>query len=139
MQTTVDFLRHGDVVGDAYYRGSTDDPLTKLGWQQLSNTVGEQQWDHIISSPLRRCLDFAQHLSKHSNTSISIDSNWQEISFGEWEGKTAEQINQAFPGALTQFYQDPLNNTPEKAESLMTFQSRVNLAWIKTISLRRLI
>lgn len=135
MLTTVDFLRHGEVKGKAIYRGSTDDPLSNVGWQQLSNSVAEQHWDHVISSPLRRCLDFAQHFSKQSSTPLSIDSNWQEISFGAWEGKTAEQIELAFPNALTLFYKDPQANTPEEAESLIDFQYRVNLAWGKIISL----
>lgn len=135
MLTTIDFLRHGEAEGGAVYRGSTDDPLSNLGWQQLNSAVAKQTWDHIISSPLKRCLDFAQHLSKQNGTSVSIDCNWQEIGFGEWEGKTAEQIEQTFPGALTRFYQNPLTHPPEKAENLLVFQSRINLAWIKTISL----
>ncbi len=135
MLTTVDFLRHGEVEGDAVFRGSTDDPLSNTGWQQLNNSVTKQHWDHIISSPLKRCLDFAQHFSEQSSTSLNIDSNWQEISFGDWEGKTAEQIEQTFPNALALFYKDPLTNTPEKAESFIDFQSRINLAWEDIIRL----
>ncbi|MCK5829226.1 MAG: histidine phosphatase family protein [Methylococcales bacterium] len=132
MITTIDFLRHGETSGGSYYRGITDDPLTKLGWQQMNSAVASHQWDHIISSPLHRCLDFSQHLSKQTNTSFSRDSRWQEINFGDWEGKTADQIN---PTELTQFYHDPINNPPPNSEHYLVFQSRIHLAWNKLIRL----
>ncbi len=128
MSTTIDFLRHGEVAGGTYYRGSTNDPLTKQGWQQMKSAIGEQQWDHIISSPLRRCQDFAIYASKQNNTPLTTDSNWQEICFGEWEGRTVEQIHQSFPYALTRFYQDPINNTPAQGESMSDFLKRINQA-----------
>ena len=126
MITTVDFLRHGEVAGGSYYRGCTDDLLTELGWQQMNHAVIDQHWDHIISSPLHRCLDFTQHFSKKTNTPFNIDSNWQEINFGDWEGKTAEQINST---SLMHFYQDPANNTPKNGENIELFLERINLAW----------
>jgi len=126
MQTTVDFLRHGEVAGGSYYRGSTDDPLTEQGWQQMHNAVAEQHWDLIISSPLLRCLDFAQHLHASSSSPLSAMTDWREIDFGDWEGKTAEQID---PELLMRFYQDPINNTPKNAESLGAFLTRIKRAW----------
>ncbi len=126
MITTVDFLRHGEVSGGSYYRGCTDDLLTELGWQQMNHAVADKSWDYIVSSPLLRCLDFAQHLSKKTSIPLSIDSNWQEINFGEWEGKTAEQINST---RLMRFYQDPANNTPKNGENIELFLDRINLAW----------
>jgi len=130
MQTTVDFLRHGEVQGGACYRGSTDDPLTKTGWQQMNHAVAGREWDVIISSPLLRCIEFAQHFKNQSNTSLFIEANWQEIHFGDWEGKTAEQINTE---ELMLFYQNPKNNTPKNAEPLSLFIDRINLAWEKLL------
>ena len=132
MLTTVDFLRHGEASGGSYYRGATNDPLTELGWQQMHKTVADQQWDHIISSPLQRCFDFAQQLSKKTKTTLSSDANWQEINFGDWEGKVAEQIN---PVDLIQFYQDPVNNPPKNGDRYLVFQSRINQAWDDLIRL----
>ena len=47
MLTTIDFMRHGEVAGGSYYRGRTDDPLTKRGWQQMYQTVASRSWDQI--------------------------------------------------------------------------------------------
>jgi alpha-ribazole phosphatase/probable phosphoglycerate mutase len=126
MQTTVDFLRHGEVVGGSYYRGSTDDPLTQHGWQQMHHAVENRCWDLIISSPLQRCLAFAQQLHSQTNTPFYNLVNWQEIDFGDWEGKSADQIDS---NELMSFYQDPINNTPNNAESLSLFLTRINQAW----------
>jgi len=126
VQTTVDFLRHGEVQGGTYYRGSTDDPLTKTGWQQMNHAVAGREWDVIISSPLLRCIEFAQQLKNQANIPLFIEPHWQEIYFGDWEGKTAEQINAE---ELMLFYQAPLNNTPNNAENLIDFIYRLNQAW----------
>jgi len=134
LTTTVDFIRHGEVTGGSYYRGRTDDPLTKRGWQQMNTTVADGSWDQIITSPLHRCLDFAQQINRKTGIPFSTDSNWQEIDFGDWEGKVAEQID---ADALIRFYQDPVNNTPENGESYTDFLSRINQSWenlIKTHS-----
>ncbi|MCK5478181.1 MAG: histidine phosphatase family protein [Methylococcales bacterium] len=134
MPTTIDFLRHGEVAGGSYYRGSTDDLLTKLGWQQMNNAVANQSWDHIISSPLHRCLDFTQDINSKTNIPFNIEPNWQEINFGDWEGKTANQIN---PDELTLFYRDPVNNPPLNAENFSVFLSRVEQAWESLIKNHR--
>ncbi len=126
MITTVDFLRHGEASGGSYYRGSTDDPLTSLGWQQMNKAVADQHWDQIISSPLHRCLDFAQQLSEQTNIPLSVEANWQEICFGDWEGKTADQIK---PDNLIPYYQDPINHTPQNGENYLIFENRINQAW----------
>lgn len=126
MLTTIDFLRHGEASGGSYYRGITDDPLTEVGWQQMHQTIANQKWDHIISSPLLRCFEFAKQLSQKNQTPLTSDSSWQEINFGDWEGKTAEQINEA---NLMPFYQDPLNNSPTNGEHYLVFQTRINQAW----------
>ncbi|KAF3983591.1 MAG: phosphoglycerate mutase [Methylococcales symbiont of Hymedesmia sp. n. MRB-2018] len=126
MQTTVDFLRHGEVTGGSYYLGSTDDLLSQSGWQQMHNTVANRCWDQIISSPLLRCSKFAHNISQQDNTPLIIEADWQEIHFGDWEGKTATQIDAT---ELLLFYQDPVKYTPKNAEAFAEFIARINLAW----------
>jgi len=126
MNTIVDFLRHGEVSGGSYYRGSTNDPLTQRGWQQMEKVIANRQWDHIVSSSLSRCLNFAQQTSEQNKINLTVDDSWQEIHFGDWEGKTAKQIDQQ---ALMLFYQDPIGNIPPNAEGFSNFLARVNLAW----------
>jgi broad specificity phosphatase PhoE len=122
-------LRHGAVEGGACYRGITDDPLNAEGWQQMQRAVNisiSGHWDIIISSPLVRCYAFAKDLSQRLNLPLISYLELQEINFGDWEGKTAEQVS-AY--ALQQFYLDPIKHPPPNSEAFTQFQSRVLLTW----------
>lgn len=127
MTTYIDVIRHGEPVGGRRYRGySVDDPLTEKGWTQMRAAVPENPtWQHIISSPLSRCLAFSEELASSLNIDYSIDDRVKEIGFGEWEGKTPDDILAQDSEALNHFYKDPVNNRPKGAEPLDTFSQRV--------------
>ncbi len=127
MTTYIDVIRHGEPVGGRRYRGySIDDPLTEKGWTQMRAAVPESpQWQHIVSSPLKRCLEFSQELANDLQIPFSIEDNMKEIGFGEWEGKTPEEILAEDSEALNLFYKNPVNNRPKGAEPLDTFSVRV--------------
>jgi len=131
MQTTIDLLRHGEVLGGSCYRGRTNDPLTEKGWGQMEHKIDKQDhWDIIVSSPLSRCHDFAQSLSKKIARPLSVNPAFQEFNFGDWEGKTAEQID---PHLLNQFYKDPVNFPPPNGEPFHDFQHRILTAWLSLL------
>jgi len=127
MTTQIDVIRHGEPVGGRRYRGhGVDDPLTENGWQQMWDAVaGHPPWQHIATSPLSRCLDFAQQLSKKLRTGYSVDDRLKEIGFGSWEGLTPDEILATDINALNHFYKDPVRNRPEGAEPLESFSQRV--------------
>ena len=135
MTTHIDVIRHGEPVGGQRYRGySVDDPLTEKGWSQMRAAVPETPpWQHIVSSPLKRCQEFAQELADDLQISISIEDNIKEIGFGEWEGKTPDDILAEDSQALNHFYQDPVHNRPKGAEPLGAFSERVWNAYLGII------
>ena len=91
--TTVDLLRHGEPVGGSRYRGQTDDPLSDKGWTQMRTAVGDAHpWDHIVSSPLCRCSDFARELVARHALPLTLDPRLMELGFGAWEGRTADAM-----------------------------------------------
>lgn len=128
--TTIDLIRHGEPVGGRRYRGHLDDPLCDKGWQQMRGAVeGHDDWQHIVSSPLLRCAEFADELAGRLSISVTREPRLMEISFGEWEGLTADDIDRLSPGALMRFYEDPIAHRPEGAELLTDFHRRVGEAW----------
>jgi broad specificity phosphatase PhoE len=131
MTTYIDIIRHGEPVGGRRYRGySVDDPLTEKGWNQMRAAVPETpQWQHIVSSPLKRCLEFGQELADHLQISFSVNDDMKEIGFGDWEGKTPEDILAEDSEALNHFYKDPVNHRPKGAEPLNSFSQRVCSAY----------
>jgi len=127
LTTCIDVIRHGEPVGGRRYRGyNIDDPLTEKGWSQMRAAVPESPpWQHIVSSPLKRCLEFSQELADDLQITCSVEDDLKEIGFGDWEGKTPEEILVEDSEALNHFYQDPVNNRPIGAEPLHTFSERV--------------
>jgi probable phosphoglycerate mutase len=134
--TTIDLIRHGEPVGGRAYRGHTiDDPLSEKGWQQMWEGVGKQTpWQQIITSPLIRCAEFANALANTHTIPINVEPAFREVGFGEWEGKTPDQIRQENPQQYEAFYQDPINARPPGAEPLDSFIERVITAYQDVIS-----
>lgn len=83
-------------------------------------------WQMIVSSPLRRCLDFSKTYSEEKALPLRVVDDFQEIYFGDWEGKTAEEIDIE---TLKRFYQPPFDYAPPHGESVLDFQRRVVSAW----------
>lgn len=135
--TVIDLLRHGETQGGSGFYGSTDIPLSSRGWTQLNTAVHEEahRWDRILSSPLRRCADFARELSETLGLPLNLDDRFREMHFGGWEGFTASQLMERDAEALGRFWDDPENNTPPRAEPLAGFRERVLCAWHETIAL----
>jgi alpha-ribazole phosphatase len=125
----IDLLRHGEVEGKACFRGHTDEPLSKTGWQQMIEALDKYQPENIICSPLKRCADFAQQLSEQHNTVAKKITDFKEINFGDWDGLTAEQIQKTHQQELNSFWTNPVENTPPNGESLIDFQKRIISAW----------
>ncbi len=125
--TYIDLLRHGEAEGGLCYRGYTDDALSTKGWQQMHTKIASSSdWELIISSPLLRCQTFSSLLAKKLQCPLLINKALQEINFGDWEGKTAAQID---PQLLARFYANPTTFYPPNGEHFIDFQQRVLHAW----------
>ena len=116
-------LRHGTPVGGRMYRGNLfDDPLTEEGWDQMKSSVTNLSFDTIAASPMKRCSEFADYISKKSKIPYSIIEDFKEIGFGDWQGKTSRQIGEEI---VERFKNDPIKNPVNNAENLYDFQYRV--------------
>ena len=116
-------LRHGTPLGGRMYRGNLfDDPLTEEGWNQMKSSVADLSFDTIATSPMKRCSEFADYISKKSKIPYSIIEDFKEIGFGDWQGKTSHQIGEE---TVERFKNDPINNPINNAENLYDFQSKV--------------
>jgi alpha-ribazole phosphatase len=129
--TWIDLIRHGEPEGGPMFRGSKDDPLSALGWDQMNGAIRDDDyWDVILTSPLTRCSQFAQTLAKTRAIPLDSDTRLREISFGAWEGLTAGIIQAEFGReALADFWADADANPPPGGERFGDFQIRVQQAW----------
>jgi alpha-ribazole phosphatase len=139
MDTLIDLIRHGEPVGGRRYRGhSIDDPLSEKGWAQMRDAVGQyDQWDHIVSSPMRRCREFAEELGSRLSLSVAVVNDLREVGFGSWEGRTPDEIASAEPEAYESFYRDPVHSRPVGAEPLEQFFQRASRTFTQVVDEHR--
>ena len=124
--TVIDLIRHGEPEGGPMFRGSKDDPLSTKGWQQMQAAVTEEDhWEVVVSSPMARCRHFAEKLAEERQIPLHIADNLREIGFGEWEGLTAEQVQQRYGDQLEKFWRDAIHHIPPGGEPVADFHQRV--------------
>lgn len=126
--TTVDLLNHGEIERGDIFCGSTDIPVSDLGWMQMEDSLDDSEWDSIISSPLERCSEFAESVAE-SVGELILDENFKEIHYGQWEGKTPNDIMENEGNLLKTWWKSPTLTTPPGAEDFYDFRSRVLKAW----------
>jgi alpha-ribazole phosphatase len=126
---TIDLLRHGEPSGGNVFRGTTDHPLTDLGWRQLEDVVKGKDWDVIITSPLSRCHAFAKTLAEKSNTPLLLADDLREFDFGIWENQDMDKVFKDDFERLKGMWSDPMNFASPEGESLLNFEARVLKAW----------
>lgn len=135
MKTLVDLMRHGEPVGGNRIRGQWDDPLSERGWAQMRAAVPDvPPWQHIVSSPLLRCSDFAEYLGEQHGVPVDCEPRFKELGFGVWEGRSREELTREDPERLTRFFHNPLAHAPEGAEPLHDFFRRVVSGWEDQLS-----
>lgn len=128
--TLFDLIRHGEPAGGQMYRGHKDDPLSDTGWQQMRDAIAQQDhWDHILTSPLLRCREFAHELAAKKNIPITVAEEFKEIHFGAWEGLTREQVSKQFGDHQAKFWHNAEKHPPPNAELIQDFYQRIGTAW----------
>ncbi len=133
-RAVIELLRHGEPVGGTRVRGRVDDPLSELGWEQMQRAVEPcAAWSHIVTSPLRRCAAFAEHIAQQRDTPVSVDRRFAEIDFGEWEGQPPDVLWTRAPERVRSFFEDPIANPPPGGEAFDDFQARVMTAWQRVV------
>ena len=138
---TVDFIRHGEPEGGDIVRGRVNPVLTQQGWSQMRTATlldenhnvspATPKWTHIISSPLRRCAEFANRTAEEVELSTSIEDDWQEIDYGDWDGMPAAQWREVAAEQFKAFRNDLSALAPPNGENFPSFKDRVLAAWSK--------
>ncbi|MFC3882249.1 histidine phosphatase family protein [Bacillus songklensis] len=126
-------IRHGMTAGNEQkaYIGWTDQPLSENGKKQL---LDEREFypefpGLVVGSDLERCRETAALL--YPNVPYVPMEEWRELYFGDWEGKTHEQLQhrQAYQSWLS----EPLRMPAENGEDFQTFTHRVWKAWEQSV------
>jgi probable phosphoglycerate mutase len=126
---TIFLLRHGEIRQSSPRRfvGRSDLPLTATGRAQMASLAGgfaHKGIERIVCSPLSRCVESANILGG-GLVEPEICADLREISLGQWEGLTVEEVCRRFPGQYEQRSRDMAGYAPPEGESFEEVRQRV--------------
>ncbi len=115
------FLRHGETTSSqtGTYCGRLDIELTPSGIEMaedFAKTYDEIPWKAVYCSPLKRAIATAKPLCDRLGINMELRNGLKEIYYGEWEGKTPDQVNQEFHDDYVRWLADPGWNSPNGGE-----------------------
>jgi alpha-ribazole phosphatase len=129
---TLIWARHGATAENLQkrYIGHLDVPLCEGGREQAARLAGRLakcRLSAVYTSDLRRTEETAAIIAAcHPRLFVSKTPLLRELSFGQWEGLTYDEIVRQDPDLLTRFYDDPWTNPPNGGESLAQLQQRLD-------------
>jgi broad specificity phosphatase PhoE len=131
--TKVYVVRHGQTawnVGEIF-RGRADIPLDDTGRKE-AELAGEALKDAAIhavySSPLSRSMETAINVAKFHNLTVTPLDAITDISYGEWEGHSNEEMKAKYPDLHRLWHTEPHKVRFPKGESLEEVHARTMAA-----------
>jgi probable phosphoglycerate mutase len=138
--TFIYFIRHGETVLTPTRKfsgtGSLNPELMQEGLDQadlVAEEAAKLGADVLIASPLKRTTQTAETIARTTGLEIIFDESWYELSFGDWDGKSIEEVKAEDPDA----YQAWLNSTayaPGGGESYDEASVRIEEALEKLVA-----
>ena len=132
--TTIDLLRHGSPEISGLFCAPGNTELSEAGMAAMQRVTVGESWQRIYSSPALRCQRFAEQLSTHRHTELTVEAAWREFEFGDWVGLTNEQVWQQYPQALETLWSKPLAFNAPGGDSMVVFVERVKQQWHSLIA-----
>ncbi|MBI4432631.1 MAG: histidine phosphatase family protein [Candidatus Omnitrophica bacterium] len=128
--TRLIIVRHAESVYNCENRiqGHCDSKLTPKGVAQarrLARRVKNFKIDKIYSSDLGRAYTTTMEMNKFLKAPITRDPLLREIYLGDWEGMTAEDVDQLYDNGYQKWLKKPSAARIPKCEKLGHFRRRV--------------
>ncbi len=131
MPTRICFIRHGETDWNVAKRiqGQTDIPLNETGIAQamaMAFNAAHHDFNAIYSSDLKRAYDTAQMVATRRGLVVKTMAQLRERHYGIFQGITAEEGAQRYPGAYAHYKARDFDYDFETGESLTGFTGRVS-------------
>lgn len=96
-------MRHGETNWNKArkFQGMTDIPLNELGRRQAMyahEALKDIKIDVAFASPLSRAQETAKIILEGHGIELTTEDELHEQNAGDWEGLTAAEIEEKFPG-----------------------------------------
>ncbi|MDN4593812.1 histidine phosphatase family protein [Polycladomyces subterraneus] len=135
------WVRHGETEGNRQrrYVGHWDDPLNERGRQQarkVAERLSREPVSAIYTSDLCRAEETASVIAAHHpSVPVQVTPLLRECAFGEWEGRTYDEIAANGEMHLQRWYDDPWCVSPPGGECLQEMEQRISL-WLEALAVR---
>jgi phosphoserine phosphatase len=122
--------RHGQSVSNAIrrFQGAQDVALSPLGMRQaeaLGQAVSRRAIAHVYVSPFERARQTAEIALAGLGLPLTVVDDLRELSLGEWEGCTVEEIRTRPGDPYARWVRNPVQCPPPGGEPLADVQARV--------------
>lgn len=122
--------RHGQSLSNAVkrFQGHQDVALSDLGLRQaaaLGQAIRHRPLAAVYTSPLQRARRTAEIAVEGLGVAVTEVHELRELSLGEWEGMTVDEISRQPGDPYAQWVRDPVACLPPGAEPLADVQARV--------------
>ena len=129
-------VRHGETDWNKQgkFQGIQDIELNARGLSQAKETAkAVVEWQHsvVYSSPLKRTMQVAQEISRLSGMAVKEVPGVQELSLGDLEGVTGEEMRNDWPEMYAGWRDDPASVSMPNGETLLELQNRAWSALVK--------
>ena len=130
------FIRHGQTENfdNPPFNGWRDAQLTEVGRRQLRDVAAGLTGiglEAVYSSDLSRAVYGGERLAEAAGLSLTIDPQWREMHFGDWEGLTYREIAAESPDKVKKIFahdEEGEHMTFPGGESSATFARRIEAA-----------
>ena len=122
-------VRHGETEWNKLgrFQGHTDISLNDRGLSQARETaVASEDWGYtaIYSSPLVRTVQVAEEIAKVTPMLVSQEPGLKELSLGDLEGVTGEEMRNDWPALFAAWRTEPEKMSMPNGESLGELRDR---------------
>ena len=127
---TLYLIRHGQTDCSRANRmcgAGIDSPLNDAGLamaEALGESLAQQPWRAIYSSPLLRARQTAAPLAQRSGLAIEVVEGTQEIAYGAWDGRLEHEVEQSEPEAWANWQRDSGVFSPPGGENAYAVAAR---------------
>ncbi|MGF1489688.1 MAG: histidine phosphatase family protein [Prochloraceae cyanobacterium] len=132
MSLTIYFLRHGETDSSKSdgFCGELNPDLTPSGKEMaeaFAKVYKSIAWKAIFVSPMKRTIATAKPLCETIGMAMQIRDGLKEMNFGEWEGKSKEEVKQEYLEDYFNWMTEPAWNAPTRGETATEVASRASL------------
>lgn len=125
-------LRHGETEYSqgGGYCGTLDPDLTPEGMQMaqaFADAYASLPWEAVYVSPMKRTIATATPLCQATGQTMQLRDGLKELAYGAWEGKTPEEVREAYADDYLHWLTEPAWNPPTGGETAVQLTSRASL------------